>query len=329
MLHRHLQSSYEQYKSDTEYITTWLATTAKYCGFTLNLKVLEEEPKLEKLKGRARMLAKQAAKAETTNPGTQSRAYAVLLKYFLPMAQRIVAFQKPPVQVPNSFCQDPRRGHLPEKSVAVCLGNHDGAGSSRSPTDQESDTRHSFFTPTLEDVREALGSRTSSLAKNKNETAQHNTAEASAATNLANMFSSLEVEEPSEADQESPLQSVPRAETAKPQTRYQAETFDDPEEPSIMLMCLVTDFADIRDFVAETWLGYKEELLDLVSASLTTDTAMELARGLEEAQQKLFAAHGGVQKLLHISFVAHCIEILPEIGGFTIAQLSLHAVLGT
>ncbi|KIW75930.1 hypothetical protein Z517_10675 [Fonsecaea pedrosoi CBS 271.37] len=245
------------------------------------------------------------------------------------MAQRIVAFQKPPVQVPNSFVKILDGAISLRKPVAVGLGNHDGSGSSRSPADQESDTRHSFFTLTLEDVREALGSRISSPAKNKNETAQHNTAEASAATNLTNMFSSLEVEEPSEADQESPLQSVPRAETAKPQTRYQAETFDDPEEASIMLMCLVTYFADIRDFVAETRLGYKEGLLDLVSASLTTDTARELARGLEEAQQKLLAAHGGVQKLLHISFVGHCLEILPEIGGFTIAQLSLHAVLGT
>ncbi|KIW27233.1 uncharacterized protein PV07_06991 [Cladophialophora immunda] len=54
MLPQHLQSSYQQYKADTDHIATWLATTAQRCGFTLNLQVAEEATRPMKLKGRAR-----------------------------------------------------------------------------------------------------------------------------------------------------------------------------------------------------------------------------------------------------------------------------------
>lgn len=55
-----LFTTFKQYKLDTEHIAEWLASTAEKCGFVRS-QAIEKAPKL---KGRARKLARDAAKAE-------------------------------------------------------------------------------------------------------------------------------------------------------------------------------------------------------------------------------------------------------------------------
>jgi hypothetical protein len=106
MSHDSLFTSYRRYKEDTDYIACWLATTAKRCGFVTTQGGPQkpvEKPK--KLKGRARTLARRhaAANADNHKSTTPSATYTIAIKDFLPMAQYISSFSKPPVKVPKSL----------------------------------------------------------------------------------------------------------------------------------------------------------------------------------------------------------------------------------
>ncbi|OAP61100.1 hypothetical protein AYL99_03301 [Fonsecaea erecta] len=265
---QNLHNSYSQYNSDKNHITSWLAISAQRCGFALNFQTVEESSHTYKLKGRARILAKQAAKAER-----RSLAGTILVRDFLPMAQRITAFQKSFVQVPDSFVRMLDRTISLRKVVAFAQGNHGGTGTSHTSADYRSAMGHSFFTCTLEEVREALQPLISTAVREGTKTFKGTATEDNTPANLTNIFSILHVEEPSEAFQESTLRSAHRRNSQKPQKSYQAAAADDLEEDILGLICLLTDFVQIRTVVSETWMGYKTGLFDLVSASITTNTA--------------------------------------------------------
>jgi hypothetical protein len=71
-------TSYKQYKDDTNHIASWLATTAKRCGHPSDLltstAAKNDAQTAPKLKGRARKLARDAAKAAPSKqPAFQSK----------------------------------------------------------------------------------------------------------------------------------------------------------------------------------------------------------------------------------------------------------------
>ena len=111
MLPDYLSTSYQRYKSDTNYIAEWLATTAKQCGFGAYQPRPEPQPeKPKKLKGRARTLARRTAQAsgQGANPRqegntTPQTTYIIAIKDFVPMARHIVSFAKSSIQFPTKF----------------------------------------------------------------------------------------------------------------------------------------------------------------------------------------------------------------------------------
>lgn len=98
MLPDFLFSTYKQYKTDTEKITTWLAETAKKCGYTSPFSdpkapgesVAGQHGKPLKLKGRARKLAREAAAAEKKTPASSAadgNEIAKETKYTIPVRE--------------------------------------------------------------------------------------------------------------------------------------------------------------------------------------------------------------------------------------------------
>lgn len=77
-----LFTTFKQYKLDTEHIAGWLASTAEKCGFMRSSQPVDKAPKF---KGRARKLARDAAKAEKNDKDTPQ--YIIHVHEFLPMAQ--------------------------------------------------------------------------------------------------------------------------------------------------------------------------------------------------------------------------------------------------
>ena len=108
-------TSYKQYKDDTNHVASWLATTAKRCGYPSDLLTSAAAKKdaqtAPKLKGRARKLARDAAKAAPSKqPGLQSedearakKVYTIARKDFVAWADFIASYNKPPVQVPAAL----------------------------------------------------------------------------------------------------------------------------------------------------------------------------------------------------------------------------------
>ena len=102
MLPEALYDTYKQYKADTSKIVQWLASTAARCGYCqqVNGAVAAEPTKPNKLKGRARKLARDAATAQTAAKRNGSvplperqvedvKTHVIKLMEFLPMAEAI------------------------------------------------------------------------------------------------------------------------------------------------------------------------------------------------------------------------------------------------
>ncbi|EXJ93620.1 hypothetical protein A1O1_02012 [Capronia coronata CBS 617.96] len=208
------------------------------------------------------------------------------------MAQYISAFSKPPVKVPNGFVRMLDRAIALRKRVGSAVSSQKDGQTARGEDERLSDQRHSFFVGVLEGVREALKPRMSADVKDKSSESQGpGTAASGSEGTLGNLFTSLTVEDD--------------LETLRTRRRVLAEIIMDIEEAFVAFTCLLTDFDSIRTVLKETWIGYLEGQFDIVSASITTNTALELARCLEEEQQQIFASYGGTQGMLELYYKAH------------------------
>lgn len=88
---------------------------------------------------------------------------------------------------------------------------------------------------------------------------------------IENRFAALEVEDTEELDNSSTVspESVARV--------YELETPKDKkvleEERMFSIFCLLDDFWQLRDYVSTLWSDYKDEKIDLITASVTTNAA--------------------------------------------------------
>lgn len=102
-----LCTTYKRYKDDTNNIASWLAITAKRCGYPSDLLTSEAAKKGEqsapKLKGRARKLARDAAKAApsklqgspSNNNVPPKKVYTIARKDFITLADFIASSKSP------------------------------------------------------------------------------------------------------------------------------------------------------------------------------------------------------------------------------------------
>lgn len=126
------------------------------------------------------------------------------------------------------------------------------------------------------------------------------------------------MEEPSELqthDDSSPGQTS-RSTTPKQGVAYEAEDAkgSDFYEAVFAFICLLHDLRQISVVVADTWTSYKNGECDLVSASLTSNAAVELARRLEEDMPRGYAAYGGVEVLLNDFHKSYCYYLKHLLG---------------
>ncbi|KAF2827075.1 hypothetical protein CC86DRAFT_394111 [Ophiobolus disseminans] len=125
-----------------------------------------------------------------------------------------------------------------------------------------------------------------------------------ASDDIQTMFAHLEVEEPSGAFQNGSI----AAPTASHDIfiHYQAERPDGLQEDFLAFHLLLSDLDKLRTEVERTWEGYKQGMYDLVVASITTNTAVDLARSLEQEYKDLFARRGGTDRMLAMFYQAQC-----------------------
>lgn len=129
---------------------------------------------------------------------------------------------------------------------------------------------------------------------------------------VLNMFENLKLKEPFEAFNQAPDIIIPLLNPEAADANYKAERVESREEDFVAFYLLLLDLNKFRDEVSTAWENYNRGVLDLVTASITTNTAVELARTLEENCSDQFTKPGGTEIMLPMFFNAHALD--PDTG---------------
>jgi hypothetical protein len=230
--------------------------------------------------------------------------HVIALKDFISLADHIAASTKPVAKVPATFAS------VLDQAIAVRRdhGVHAEAQLAPGPESQESPERHNYFIGILEHVRQVLRPRMSSDTIEDRLTQPPGTVEKdSKVSSLANRFPGLDVEEPSEAFLQAPDVVIPMPAGARTDVEYEAERPPDFEEAYVAFERLLQDTRKIRRVLQETWEGYRRGMFDLVSATLTTNCALDLVQHMEGQIGPLLEAHGGTKTFLGRVYPAMCV----------------------
>ncbi|RDW79076.1 uncharacterized protein DSM5745_05928 [Aspergillus mulundensis] len=303
-------SSYTQYKADTDAVATWLVATAKKCGFPVETlrgattPATPAAPQSKRLKGKARKLAKETgAKPESSaNPVVAKHTLAV--KDFVSLADYIAASTSPRIRVPEGFAAVLNRAIAVRRRHGLRFSDGLGLG----VQDQESDERHNYFIGILEHVQQALRPLMPSTQVNDPLTRRaDDDSVGGRVDNLANRFDGLDVQEPSEAFLRAPDVTISTFKDDTPDVDYEAELRHDAGEALVAFSLLLKDYRELRRLLMTTWASYGCAEFDLVSVSLMTNSAFDIAQRMEEEIQHLFVKIGGSEGMLKRMFVASCI----------------------
>ncbi|KAF9881529.1 hypothetical protein CkaCkLH20_00675 [Colletotrichum karsti] len=257
-----LKSVYRQYKQDTNFVASWLAITAKRCGYPTDL--LSEttdgsnpgasRPKATGGKGKKKKPNKKPTKpAGSTTNGPKK--YTVAVNEYIPLAQFICNSKKDVAAVPEWFVTAINR------VIHVRKEFRDRLAALGRKTEQESDMKHNYFVGILEKVREVLRPLM--------------TAEAAHASDvgLSNKFEGLTVSEPSQEFIDAPDVEKPKVDVV-----YEAEENMSDDEAMFIISLLWQDLLKTRFTVKALWFSYCCKDYELPAVAVATNTAFDLAR---------------------------------------------------
>ncbi|KAK1138577.1 hypothetical protein N8T08_002371 [Aspergillus melleus] len=93
---------------------------------------------------------------------------------------------------------------------------------------------------------------------------------------------------------------------ATPEVHSEAKLRQDLKEAYLGFEHLMKDFRSLRTVIIRSWLGYQHGMFDLIAVSLVTNSAISVARRMQEDVQKLFDKYGGSSQILNAIYVAQC-----------------------
>jgi hypothetical protein len=321
--YKQFRSSYQQYKSDSDTVATWLANTAKQNGYPKDLLDSHKPqpaapPKPGRLKGRARKLAHAASEARqareqnsepaSTQEISQPPRYLIAVKDFINLSEWIAGSTKPRIKVPATFIAVLDRAIVTRKEHHRLWQSKDDSSESDSRFQNSAEDTHLYFIGVLEKVREILTPLKCPQDPEKINTAPSQ--EVSDASNhlshFTNQFDALEVEEPSEgfASAESASGEQKTAET--PKLQYGVDTFSIKGESHYAFTLILGDLDDMRQYLQFVWTGYRTGSYSLTAAALTTDTAIELARELHDDYVGTFPENADLETNMRVIYGTAC-----------------------
>ncbi|KAH0162105.1 hypothetical protein KCU67_g6084, partial [Aureobasidium melanogenum] len=314
----YLQGTYTTYKKDTDAIANWLATTAKRCGFSPEvLKDNEKTPdhsppppqpqpeaESTKLKGRARKLARDAVSQEGTK-STPLRTYTIPIKSFTQLASQNVSSSTPAIKVPAVL------GTILDRAIAFRKEHNASFKNIKLATETSSDIdSHAHFISVLERVRHILRpymAEKAGAALSKQSQAHSRRATENKARNQ-NAFEALEVEELSDKFLNASLSenvSKHNSRTAE-RIRYQAESMNKADEHIIAGFILINSINKIRKHIKGLWEAYINKDIDLHATAISTNTAIEIVRHVQEDHDKSFHDQPDFQACVVPCFITTC-----------------------
>ena len=329
-------NTYQLYKEQTDKLAQWLVDNAAACGYKLpepdkqaarrsgllnGTSPSDSAPSPTpsgRLKGRARKEAKlknaTASVAPIEDPTSQP-TYRIKLSQFTELARKVA--EAGVIVIPENVIK------LASQVVDLRRGFSRFYEKQATDSTRTADLKHAHFVSTLEEVINILrppssvasdNAENASTPINNANTSKPSTDRISNGTEmLSNQFDHLELEEPIEIDDALPALSteMPTNGAAASQTdekashrvEYQSANEEDDEEKYFAMYCLFTDLHGLRNFIGRTWDDYSDGRIDLMTASILTNTAFDLVRRMEI---KFFAAlpeFESAQKLIQFFMV--------------------------
>ena len=328
MLPNFLQSSYQTYKEDTDFIAKWLAVKAKQCGYPGDLLSTPDPPAppasrsqparpSQRLKGAARKKAKHAAQgnaAPSKDPSSSvdGPKYTIKVKDFTTLAECIARFTKPAARVPVTLVKALNRAiELRQQHHTWSRGM---AETELSVDVEEGNESHAYFLGILERTREILKPRmppemiNDFLSKPSSRASANEASDTQVNAQISNLFDSLDIQEPSQSFLDAP--DVERSTIAEAigEPNYEAEKLQSIEEQYMAAHCLFQDVKNIRFFLRQLWTSYKDGGLSLVAVSITTNTAIDFVRSMEQDLLQQFPDKSDYEGIMHIFYAVQCLH---------------------
>ncbi|RDI84382.1 hypothetical protein Vi05172_g5646 [Venturia inaequalis] len=263
MLPDYLSSSYARYKEDTHTVASWLANTAAkhgYSDFTSFSMPIEGPKPSGRLKGKARKGAKAVA-ANTIKP--QERVISV--KDFRKLSCYIASSS---ISVPQSVLR------TLDRAIKVRRTH----GSVYTNASQGCD-QHTHFINVLEQVKETLQPQVAHEVAKPKQTTSSNLG------SLSSVFEPLSLDVDADDRNSSPTScDVPSTHDSGklPHVRVALDTEQEIAESYFAVYCFFEDLRELLTSVAQVWIDYREGRLYIITASITVNTTIDLARNLEE-----------------------------------------------
>lgn len=300
MLPNFLYSTYKKYKDDTSIFIKWLADTAKKCGHavkeTTESKSEGTSAKTPRLTGKARKQAKQESsnKPDHVAPNVPKESrHLVDYEDLLPSAKAIANFKDPTVKIPSEIIRAALRAVSARNRFTAYFRSKTKAGENEMARDND---RHSYFIALMEEVLLTLQP---CFAVSAGDATGEDRQPSSTLEDLENRFAILEVEEPVEQEGDDAMGSAALSPT---QPIYDLEIpkveKDMEEEKLFAIFCLFEDLGRLRTYLSRVWVEYKLGIVDLITASVTTNTAFQLAIRTQEELLVNYPQLGDYQNVL-------------------------------
>ncbi|ROW06772.1 hypothetical protein VMCG_04141 [Cytospora schulzeri] len=305
MLPSLVSTKYGRYKVNQDDLATYLAVTGTLCGAPRSLTKsggCSSGIKSTRLKGKDRKLAKRQAADAFIDATTRQRAPKLELDSYVPLAEIIAKSTSIHSRVPrwvisiiDKIIQDRQDcfQHINGEDVATFLskGQYDG---------------HIHPINVLEKVRAILFRKYEKQVAIAQQKTQPKTLVKRVVGEISgNAFAKLKIDSPDESPS---LTGVSDAQTEEADARDQAQAdawrkslgssqvFSaypeaSHEEALVALGSLRKDMISMREVVHEAWYAYKLGNVDLASAAVTTNTAIDLARSLESQARPVIESY--------------------------------------
>jgi hypothetical protein len=292
-----LFDSHKRYKADTDRVAAWLAETAQKFGHALKSQPSMSRPAgSARLKGKARKEARE--KAATTSPTTTAVAvpYTITTQEFTSLAE-LIANRSPPIKVPQFILTLLRSAIALRKRCSDWFqskATHEGA----------KNLTHSHFITVLERVLQILEPHSPSKTITTSIEAD------SQVENMTNIFDVLNIEEDelNESVVTTPTTQIvglPQDVASDiPPRRYEVEA--DKEEVYFALYCFFDDLDRLRKFIYDLWSDYRVGKTDLITASVTTNMAINLVHRAEQEFITIFPKLDSYDKMSGVFYWIMC-----------------------
>lgn len=288
--------SYKRYKEDTNVFATWLSTTANACGYKSETSpqppVQKNAPKIasSRLKGKAR---KEAQKATANGDGPSQDVKladylpvtkcTVKTKDFLDQANVVAKSVRPRIQMPLNILRVVQRAIHARKRCADWF-RKTGA------KDEASIEGHDHFINVLEKALAILQSCCPKPAKAGKQEQKTTDSPPEPDQILSNRFGMLNVEDTNDIVLDLAASDISATSAAKKSSKATAQDSWDVYELEIqygtdlafLIFCFFEDLHRIQDFIKETWRKQKAGTVDVETAAVTTNIALDIVRRAEE-----------------------------------------------